>query len=113
MDVLLAPSYGEGFGVPTVEAQACGVRVIGSAWAATPDLVSSDCWLVEGQPMWDASQSSMWQIPLIPAIVDALEQAYQVERGVSEASVEFAKQFDVERVWREHWLPTLDRLLKR
>ena len=28
MDVLLATSYGEGFGVPTVEAQACGVPVI-------------------------------------------------------------------------------------
>jgi len=89
------------------------VRVIGSAWAATPDLVSEDCWLVEGQPMWDASQSSMWQIPLIPAIVDALEQAYQAERGVSEVSVEFAKQFDVERVWREYWTPTLGRLLGR
>jgi glycosyltransferase involved in cell wall biosynthesis len=45
-DVLLAPSYGEGFGVPTVEAQACGTRVIGSNWAATPDLVSEDGWLV-------------------------------------------------------------------
>lgn len=112
MDVLLAPSYGEGFGVPTVEAQACGTRVIGSAWAATPDLVSEDGWLVEGQPMWDAGQSAMWQVPLVPAIVDALEQAYQSERDVSEVSVEFAKQFDVERVWKEYWTPALGRLLK-
>ncbi len=50
-DVLLAPSYGEGFGVPTVEAQACGTRVIGSGWAATADLVAEDGWLVEGQPL--------------------------------------------------------------
>jgi len=34
MDVLLAPGMGEGFGLPTVEAQACGTRVIGSNWAA-------------------------------------------------------------------------------
>ncbi len=54
-DVLLAPSYGEGFGVPTVEAQACGTRVIGSGWAATADLVAEDGWLVEGQPHWDSS----------------------------------------------------------
>jgi glycosyltransferase involved in cell wall biosynthesis len=55
-DVLLAPSYGEGFGVPTIEAQACGTRVIGSGWAATADLVAEDGWLVEGQPHWDEPQ---------------------------------------------------------
>ncbi len=112
MDVMLAASYGEGFGVPTVEAQACGVRVIGSNWAATPDLVSEDCWLVEGQPTWDPAQVSLWQVPLIPAIVDALEQAYEAERGPSQVCVDFAKQFDVETVWKNHWLPALDRLIK-
>ncbi len=113
MDVLLAPSFGEGFGVPTVEAQACGVRVIGSNWAATPDLVSDDSWLVEGQPTWDASQSSFWQIPLVPSIVAALEEAYAAPRGTSQVSVDFAKQFDVETVWEKHWLPVLSKLLKQ
>jgi hypothetical protein len=113
MDVFLAPSFGEGFGVPTIEAQACGVRTIGSNWAATPDLVSDDSWLVEGQPTWDASQSSFWQVPLVPSIVAALEEAYKAERGVSKKSVEFAQQFDSETVWQNHWLPTLTKLLKR
>jgi len=112
MNVFLAPSYGEGFGVPTVEAQACGTRVVGSNWAATPDLVSEASWLVEGQPMWDAAQGAIWQMPLVPAIVDALEQAYQADRGDCQKSIEFASQFDVETVWSNHWLPTLGRLLK-
>jgi glycosyltransferase involved in cell wall biosynthesis len=110
MDILLTPSYGEGFGIPTVEAQACGTRVIGSNWAATPDLVSEDSWLVDGQPFWDEPQKSWFTIPSVPSIVKALEAAYEAPRGVSEASVEFAKQFDVETVWEKYWLPVLKKL---
>jgi len=103
-DVLLAPSYGEGFGVPTIEAQACGTRVIGSNWAATQDLVAEDGWLVNGIPFWDEGQSAWWQIPSVPSILNALRQAYQ-ERGHSQKSLEFAKQFDADKIWKEKWLP--------
>jgi len=113
MDVLLAPGYGEGFGLPTVEAQACGTRVIGSNWGATPDLVADDGWLVDGQPMWDAGQDAIWTTPSVPSIVEALEQAYKADRGPSKVAIEFAKQFDVETVWRENWIPTLTRLLAK
>lgn len=112
MDVLLAPSYGEGFGVPTVEAQACGTPVIGSGWAATQDLVSDDGWLVDGQPQWDNSQQAWWRIPSVPSIVKALELAYERGRKRSEASIEFAKQFDVETVWQNHWEPFLDKVFQ-
>ena len=107
MDVLLHASYGEGFGVPAIEAQACGTRVIGSNWAATPDLLGEDSWLVDGQPFWDEAQSSFFLVPLIPSLVNALEQAYDAPRGVSTASVEFAKQFDVEAVYEQYWKPFL------
>lgn len=112
MDVMLAPGFGEGFGVPTVEAQACGTRVIGSSWAATPDLLSEDCFMVEGQLTWDAGQNAFWQVPVIGSILSALEQAYGAGRGVSDASVGFAKQFDVETVWRDSWQPFLKRVLR-
>jgi len=111
MDVMLTPSYGEGFGVPTIEAQACGTRVIGSNWAATPDLVSEDSWLVDGQPSWDAGQNCWWNVPSIPSIVNALEEAYKVRGTRSQASIDFAKQFDVETVWENHWVPLLKKLL--
>jgi glycosyltransferase involved in cell wall biosynthesis len=107
MDVLLHASYGEGFGVPAIEAQACGTRVIGSNWAATPDLLGEDSWLVDGQPFWDEAQSTFFQIPLIPSLVTALEQAYATPRGVSTASVEFSKQFEVETVYEQYWKPFL------
>lgn len=107
MDVLLHASYGEGFGVPAIEAQAVGTRVIASNWAASQDLVSEDGWLVDGQPFWDEAQLSMFQIPAIPTIVQALTNAYNAPRGRSEASLEFASQFDVESVWDKYWLPFL------
>jgi glycosyltransferase involved in cell wall biosynthesis len=107
MDVLLHPSYGEGFGVPAIEAQATGTRVIASNWAASQDLVSDDSWLVDGQPFWDEAQLSMFQIPAIPSIVHSLTEAYKMPRGVSDASLEFASQFDVETVWDKYWMPFL------
>lgn len=106
MDVLLHSSYGEGFGVPAIEAQACGTRVIGASWAATPDLLSDDCLMVEGQPFWDEAQKSFFQIPLIPSIVNALEQIY-CNRGDSPESVKFASEFDIEKVWENYWVPFL------
>lgn len=112
IDVLLAPSYGEGFGVPTMEAQACGTRVIASNWAASPDLVSEDGWLVDGQPTWDASQNAWWQTPSIPSIVNALELAYEAGKTRSTKSVEFASKFDVSYVWDTYWLPLLKNLIK-
>lgn len=110
-DVLLATSYGEGFGVPTIEAQACGTRVIGSSWAATPDLVSEDSWLVGGMPSWDSAQNAWWQLPSPTSIAQALEEAYYANRGTNQASIDFVQQFDVETVWRDHWLPVLTKLL--
>ena len=107
MDVLLAPSLGEGFGVPTIEAQATGTRVIASNWAASQDLVSEDGWLVEGMPAWDAGQSSWWKVPSISQIAEALEAAYQEGKTRSEASAKFAKNFDVETVWKRDWMPLL------
>ena len=106
-DVLLATSYGEGFGIPTVEAQACGTRAIASGWAASQDLVSEDSWLVDGFEFWDEAQRSWWKIPSVPSIVKALEIAYEADRGPSEIARNFALGFDVDTVWHEHWAPFL------
>ena len=111
-DVLLSTSYGEGFGIPTVEAQACGTRVITSNFAASQDLASPDSWLVDGQAFWDEAQASFFMIPSVNKIVASLEAAYHAERGTSQVAIDFAKQFDVERVWNEYWMPFLKDLFK-
>jgi glycosyltransferase involved in cell wall biosynthesis len=110
-DVLLATSYGEGFGVPTIEAQACGVPVIVSNFAASPELVG-DGWVVSGQPLYDPAQHSFWTVPSVPEIFAALEEAYKRGKGKSDKAIEFAQAFDHEKVWQENWMPVLRNLLK-
>lgn len=111
MDVLLATSYGEGFGVPTVEAQACGVPVIMSDFAASPELLG-DGWLVGGQPLYDNAQQAFFNVPSVPQIVDALEEAYNRGKETSKKAIKFAKDFDHDVVWDKHWVPALDKLLQ-
>jgi glycosyltransferase involved in cell wall biosynthesis len=113
MDVLMMATYGEGFGVPVIEAQACGTRVIASNWAATQDLVSEDGFLVEGQPFWDEPQKSFYQIPMLGSLTGALQKAYEAPRGPSVASRSFALQFDTETVWEAYWLPFFRELFSR
>ena len=108
MNVLLHASYGEGFGVPAIEAQACGTRVIGSNWCATPELLGEDSWLVDGQPFWDEAQMSFFNIPLVPSLVSALRLAYEAPRGTSKTSIEFAQQFDADTVFETYWKPFIE-----
>jgi glycosyltransferase involved in cell wall biosynthesis len=110
-DVMLATSYGEGFGIPTVEAAAVGVPTIVSKFAASPELCA-DGWVISGQPLYDPAQHSFWTIPSVPEIVEALEQAYARGKNKSAKQVEFAQNFDHEKVWQENWMPVLKKLLK-
>lgn len=105
MDVLLSTSYGEGFGVPTIEAQACGTRVITSNFAASKDLASADSWKVDGQPFWDEPQGAFFSIPSVNQIVKMLEEAYHAERGTSQIALDFAKRFDSDTIWKDMWVP--------
>jgi glycosyltransferase involved in cell wall biosynthesis len=112
MDVLLAVSMGEGFGIPTLEAQACGTRVIVSDFAASSELVGEG-WLVEGQPFWDPMQKSFFFTPSVPSIVDQLEKAYNNGRSRSDRAIEFAKLYDADDIFETHWKPVLSKLLSK
>ena len=108
-DVLLACSAGEGFGVPVIEAQACGTRVIVTAATAQPELVG-DGWTINAQPLWDPFQNSWLFSPRIGEIVQALEESYERPRGASQEAVKFAAGYDADLVYAEHWRPVLARL---
>jgi glycosyltransferase involved in cell wall biosynthesis len=112
LDVLLSPSAGEGFGIPVLEAQACGVPVIVSDFSAQPELCGSG-WLVEGTRNYTPIDS--WQFrPDVPDIYDALRQAYAARTDEHAAkAVEFAAQYDVERVLRDYMLPALEDAQER
>jgi hypothetical protein len=108
-DVLLATSAGEGFGVPVIEAQACGTPIIVSDWTAQTELCG-DGWLVEGQPLWDPNQHSWFFTPNVSQIVSSLREAYERKRGKSEKAIAFAAAYDADVVYEEHWRPAMERL---
>ena len=111
MDVLLNPSQGEGFGIPVLEAQACGTPVITSNFSAMRELTEAG-WLVGGQQYWTYQDSWMF-IPSIEEIVSALKSAHGTAARQSKRAVEFAQSYDADRIFRERWLPTLDSLSAR
>jgi len=108
-DVLLACSMGEGFGIPVIEAQSCGCRVIVSNFTAQPELVG-DGWTVEGQPWWDAAQNSWFFTPSVPEIVNALRLAYDAPRSRSEAGITHAQGYEADIVFEQYWKPVMKEL---
>lgn len=110
MDVLLAPSHGEGFCVPVVEAQACGTPVIVTDFSAQPELVGAG-WKVFGQPEWNPAMHASYVVPFIASIVDRLEEAYAADReALAGPARDFAVAYDVDRVFVEFWEPLLVQL---
>lgn len=110
LDVLLAPTLGEGFGITVADAQACEVPVIVNDFSAQPELVG-DGWKVRGQPLWDASQNAWFNIPNIEDIVKALEQAYERKGEKSPQARKFIlDNYDADVVYENYWRPYLELL---
>ena len=115
-NVLLAPSMGEGFGIPVAESMACGTPAIVTDFSAQPEIVGNTGWKVPWQPWLDPAQKAMLATPLIPAIRDALEEAYE-ERGTEKAAARslaaqarVRAEYDADTVYAEKWRPLLAEL---
>ena len=110
MDVHLLVSMGEGFGIPILEAQACGTPVIVGDWTSMGELCFSG-WKVdkkEATPMWGPLQSYMF-LPAVGAIVDRLEAAYQMKgnQDYRDRARKGALAYDCDKIFEKYWKPEL------
>lgn len=114
IDVLLSPSMGEGFGIPILEAQACGCPVIVGEWTSMPELFFG------GQMIPAAEADKFWTLlgayqylPRVGAIEDALEAQYRKPKRLTVTQTRMTDEYKADNVTEKYWRPVLDDIAAR
>jgi glycosyltransferase involved in cell wall biosynthesis len=110
MDVLMLASNGEGFGIPLIEAQACGTPVITGEWTAMGELCFSG-WKIpkrEANPIWTLQGAFQWQV-MTGAVAERLFAAYEMRGNEDYRSRARtgALAYDADKVAEKYWKPVL------
>lgn len=114
IDVLSNCSYAEGFGLATLQAQACGTPVVVTDGSASRELCGAG-WKVAGQEHWNRGHDAKWIVPSIDGIDRAYEKAWRQARdpAMREKARRFAVRYDHEQVFRRYWQPVLEQAMVR
>lgn len=118
MDVMCLPTKGEGFGLPLIEAQACGVPIITTNASTGPELLKGG-WLIDvGEYEWEYFNKT-WRANVgVEHILDALERAYNAWQGGSirdiglKASAIIRTIYDWDFIFDTYWKPILKEIGK-
>lgn len=112
-DVHLLVTMGEGFGIPIIEAQACGCPVIVGDWSSMPELVFSG-WKVDkkdAEPIYTNLQAFQY-LPRAVAIAEKLDAAYQMRgnQDYRHRAIAGPQMYDADRIMTKYWLPTIEKI---
>ena len=109
-DVLLGASMAEGFGIPLVEAQACGCSVIATNFSSMPELVTLGQMARAADQVW--SPLNAWQAwPSVEGIEVALRDSVALPASKvtrKRASERIHATFGWDAVVERHWRPLLE-----
>ena len=113
LDVLSNCSYGEGFGLAALEAQACGTPVVTTDFSAMSELAGPG-WRVPVDPLDDLwfnrGHNAWWARPKPSRILAAYEDALAAAGERRGAALEFASRYQAATVMTEFWKPALKEL---
>ena len=113
IDVLCAATYAEGFGLPIVEAMACGVPVITTKCSSMEEL-NPDGIQVDGEPFYNGVHRAWWIRPSVAGMYRALEEAYEKRGDVDPVKLrDSVAEYEVGNVAKKYMGPTVDALLER
>lgn len=112
-DVLSITSMGEGFGIPLIEAQACGIPVITTDATSMTELMFAGVLIEKTRGYW--TELNSWAaVPDVDAIADAYTWAYDAVQSdrtramLCERAVEGARSYDWDTVVADYWQPFLE-----
>lgn len=115
-DAYVSPSLNEGFGVPIIEAQSCGIPTLATDFTAMRDLI------IEGKTGFKIGVAgtrftpllSNVAIPDVNSVYEGMEKLYNADRvKMGKSAREFIlKNYDLDLVWRTKWVPFLEKLEK-
>lgn len=113
-DVLSNCSFAEGFGVPMIEAMACGVPVITTNDEGAMLEVGKPGFHVDGQPFWNPVHKGWWTRPDIEGIVTGYRyfagvKGHGGEQRHATAAREHACNYDIDVVYNDCWRPFLQQ----
>ena len=123
-DVLLAPSMGEGFGIPVIEAQACGVPAAVTNFSAQPELLptfendaGTKLRIPPGEytPWWDPAHKSWMARPDPNSIKGQIEFAFHAMEdedssfwdACKASAIIKASEYDTDLLFDENWRPVM------
>jgi len=112
-DLHLGAAMGEGFGIPILEAQACGTPVITTNFTAMPELT----WYgiaVEPLQLFYTPLDSFQAWISIENVAEALETIYSWDQDTHKSlrakALEKAREYDWDKLIEEYWLPFLQQV---
>jgi glycosyltransferase involved in cell wall biosynthesis len=114
-DLFINPARGEGFGVPIIEAQACGLPVVVTNWTAMPEL----CYygdVIGGKKVY-TNQNSYQMIPDVGELYAAMEKYYaipekeRIEEGQKARKI-IEDNYHPDIIMERHFIPAMERAIE-
>jgi len=116
MDVMCFPTKGEGFGLPIIEAQACGTPVLTTNASTGPELMKGG-WLIDvGEYEWEYFNKS-WRANVgVESILEGFEKAYRAWKDGSikeiglRASEIIRRDYNWDFIFDTYFIPVLKEI---